>query len=170
MAPPFTGLFINGQLRPASDGGLYEVHNPYTREVVGTAAAASKQDAQDAIEAATRAFQTWEQSPLSVRRDVFLKTSDLLATDAWRKKVTEALREEVSATDYMVFFNFWLGDNGLRVDAGAINQLKGETFPSILPGGQVTTQRRAMGVMWVAGALNTCCIGLPRMTQCPATP
>lgn len=125
------------------------MHNPYTREVVGTAAAASKQDAQDAIDAAVRAFHSWEQSPLSVRRDVFLKASELLATDVWRKKATEALQEEVSATDHMVFFNFWLADNGLRVDAGAINELKGETFASILAGGQVTTQRRAMGVMWV---------------------
>lgn len=149
MTPPFTALFIDGQLRPASDGGTFEVHNPYTREVVGTAAAASKQDAQDAIDAAVRAFHSWEQSPLSVRRDVFLKASELLATDVWRKKATEALQEEVSATDHMVFFNFWLADNGLRVDAGAINELKGETFASILAGGQVTTQRRAMGVMWV---------------------
>ena len=147
MAPPFTSLFINGQLRPASDGGSFAVNNPYTQEVVGNAAAASRQDVQDAIEAAVRAFQTWEQSPLSVRRDVFLKASELLATDVWRKRFTVALQEEVSATDYMVFFNFWLGDNGLRVDAGAVNQLKGETFASMLPGGQVTTQRRAMGVM-----------------------
>lgn len=65
----------------------------------------------------------------------------------WKSRFTVALQEEVSATDYMVFFNFWLGDNGLRVDAGAVNQLKGETFASMLPGGQVTTQRRAMGVM-----------------------
>lgn len=150
MAHSFTGLFINGQLRPASDGRVYEVRNPYSQEVVGTAAAATKQDAQDAIRAAAQAFLTWEQSLLSVRRDIFLKASELLATDVWRKKFTTALQEEVSATDYMVFFNFWLGDNGLRVDAGAVNQLKGETFTSMLAGGQVTTQRRAMGVMWVA--------------------
>ena len=123
------------------------MNNPYTQEVVGNAAAASRQDVQDAIEAAVRAFQTWEQSPLSVRRDVFLKASELLATNVWKSRFTVALQEEVSATDDMVFFNFWLGDNGLRVDAGAVNQLKGETFASMLPGGQVTTQRRAMGVM-----------------------
>ena len=110
-------------------------------------AAATAKDCQDAVEVAARAFKTWENSPLSVRRDVFLKASELLNTDKWKKRVTEALQQEVSATDFMVIFNFFLSTNGLRVDAGAIDQLKGETYVSMLPGGQVTTQRRAMGVM-----------------------
>ena len=144
---PFTGLSIDGQYRPASDNGTYEVRNSFTREVVGHAAAATAKDCQDAVEVAARAFKTWENSPLSVRRDVFLKASELLNTDKWKKRVTEALQQEVSATDFMVIFNFFLSTNGLRVDAGAIDQLKGETYVSMLPGGQVTTQRRAMGVM-----------------------
>ncbi|TFY67393.1 hypothetical protein EVJ58_g1663 [Rhodofomes roseus] len=151
---PFTGLFINGQQRPASDNGSYEVRNPYTREVVGHAAAATQKDCRDAVEAAATAFKTWENSPLHLRRDIFLKASDLLATDKWKKRATEALQEEVAATDFMVIFNFVLSNNGLRVDAGAIDQLKGETFPSIVPGGQVTTVRRAMGVIYAISPWN----------------
>ncbi|EPS95747.1 hypothetical protein FOMPIDRAFT_1131822 [Fomitopsis schrenkii] len=151
---PFTGLFIDGQYRPASDNGTYEVHNPFTREVVGHAAAATAKDCQDAVEAAARAYKTWENSPLSVRRDVFLKASELLNTDKWKKKVTEALQQEVSATEFMVIFNFFLSTNGLRVDAGAVDQLKGETYVSMLPGGQVTTQRRAMGVIYAISPWN----------------
>ncbi|KAI0731464.1 Aldehyde/histidinol dehydrogenase [Fomitopsis betulina] len=151
---PFTGLFIDGQYRPASDNGTYEVHNPFTREVVGHAAAATAKDCKDAVDSAARAYKTWENSPLSVRRDVFLKASELLNTDKWKKKVTEALQQEVSATDFMVIFNFFLSTNGLRVDAGAIDQLKGEAYVSMLPGGQVTTQRRAMGVIYAISPWN----------------
>ncbi|KZT66063.1 ALDH-like protein [Daedalea quercina L-15889] len=151
---PFTGLFIDGQSRPASDGGYYEVRNPYTREVVGHAAAATQKDCQDAVEVAARAFKTWENSPPSLRRDIFLKASELMNTDKWKKKATEALQQEVSATDFMVIFNFFLANNGLRVDAGAIDQLKGETYVSMLPGGQVTTQRRAMGVIYAISPWN----------------
>ncbi|KAH9929273.1 aldehyde dehydrogenase [Fomitopsis serialis] len=151
---PFTGLFIDGQLRPASDKGFYEVHNPYTRQVVGHAAAATQKDCRDAVEVAARAFKTWENSPYSTRRDIFLKASELLSTDKWKKRATEALQEEVSATDFMIIFNFFLSTNGLRVDAGAIDQLKGESFASILPGGQVSTQRRAMGVIYAISPWN----------------
>ncbi|KZT66060.1 ALDH-like protein [Daedalea quercina L-15889] len=125
---PFTGLFTDGQSRPASDGGYYEVRNPYTREVVGHAAAATQKDCQDAVEVAARAFKTWENSPLSMRRDIFLKASELLNTTQWKEKAAEALQQEVSATDLMVILNFILSSNGLRVDAGAIDQLKGETY------------------------------------------
>ncbi len=78
MSLPFTPLFIDGEWRPASNGATFDISNPATGKVVGTSASASAEDCVTAIEAAGRAFKTWEHSHLAVRRDVFLRAADLL--------------------------------------------------------------------------------------------
>ncbi|KAK7687830.1 hypothetical protein QCA50_009049 [Cerrena zonata] len=145
---PFTPLLINGQFRPASDGRTFETINAYSKKVVGRAAAATSQDCLDAVETAAKAFETWEQTPLMQRRDVFLKAADLMSTEKWQKKVLVTMKDEVSAVDPMlVFFNIPAVVGMLRHTAGLISHLKGETFPSDVPGGHVVSQRRGLGVV-----------------------
>jgi acyl-CoA reductase-like NAD-dependent aldehyde dehydrogenase len=55
-----TDIFINGKNRPASNGATYELHNPARpSELVGHAAAATKEDVNAAVEAAHSAFPAW---------------------------------------------------------------------------------------------------------------
>jgi acyl-CoA reductase-like NAD-dependent aldehyde dehydrogenase len=61
-------LLIDGELAPASGGATYETINPATEAVLGTSADATVADAQRAIAAARRAFDTTEWS-----RDVALR-------------------------------------------------------------------------------------------------
>ncbi|TBU30583.1 aldehyde dehydrogenase [Dichomitus squalens] len=145
---PFTGLFIDGEWRPASTGATFGVLNPATGKVIGTSASASADDCVAAIEAAARAFKTWEHSPLPVRRDVFLRAAELLATGKYKAKVAAATKEELAASADMFWMNHTVQINHLRNFAGAIQLLKGETFPSVVPGGQVFAQRRALGVIF----------------------
>ncbi|PCH34920.1 aldehyde dehydrogenase, partial [Wolfiporia cocos MD-104 SS10] len=154
MSLPFTPLIINGSSRPASNSAQYAVRNPYTQEVVGYAAAATKGDVKDAVEAAERAFPAWEKSLLSTRRDIFMKAADLLETERYAQKIRAALKDETAATDFVVGFNMFTGINGLRVDAGATNQLKGESHMSFIPGARVVTQRRALGVVYAIAPWN----------------
>ena len=51
-------LLIDGDLGPAEAGRTYETVNPTTGEVLGTASDATVGDAQRAIDAARRAFDT----------------------------------------------------------------------------------------------------------------
>ncbi|KAH9848740.1 aldehyde dehydrogenase [Lenzites betulinus] len=147
MSPPLTPLFIDGEWRSSSTGATFDVRNPNTGAVVGTASAASAADCAAAVDAAARAFPTWEQTPLSYRRDILLKAADILATDEYRVRVMDAIGEETSATAETVVYNHTAPVNELRAFAGAVAQLKGETFVSGFPGGQVFSQRRAMGVI-----------------------
>ncbi|OSD04847.1 aldehyde dehydrogenase [Trametes coccinea BRFM310] len=147
MSLPFTPLFINGEWRPASGGESFEVRNPTTGKLVGTTASASTEDCAAAIEAAALAFQTWENSPLSLRRDILLKASDILASDEYKEKIMRAVNEETSATADTVVFNHMGPVNELRNFAGATTRLKGESFVSWIPGGQVFAQRKALGVV-----------------------
>jgi acyl-CoA reductase-like NAD-dependent aldehyde dehydrogenase len=55
-------LLIDGKLRPASSGATFETISPSTEEVLGDAADASLADAEQAVEAARRAFDTSDWS------------------------------------------------------------------------------------------------------------
>ena len=147
MSLPFTPLFIDGEWRPASTGATFEVRNPTSGAVVGTAASASEEDCAAAVEAAARAFTTWENTPLMARRDLLLRAADILGTEKYRKKVALIPTEELSSTEDMFPFNY-SGEIGLlRNFASLAMAIKGEAFPSIIPGGQVMAQRRAFGVV-----------------------
>ncbi|EMD35484.1 hypothetical protein CERSUDRAFT_96599 [Gelatoporia subvermispora B] len=148
MSVPFTSLYIAGQYRPASDTGTYEIRNPYSQEIVGLAAAATSQDCRDAVEAANRAYQSWENTPLSVRRDVFLKAAELVQGDKYRQKFTSAVQDETSAVEWMVEFNLGEAVNWLREYAAMTLEYKSRTYPSGFPGGNVVEVRRAKGVIF----------------------
>ena len=151
---PFTSLYIDGETVQASNGESFEVRNPYSGKVVGTAASASSVDCKSAIEAAGRAFKIWEHSSPNTRRDIFLKAADLLAGDKYKSKITEAIKEETAGADYWGAFNCTIAVNFLRTQAGLVDHLKGEIFPSgSVPGAQIISQRRAMGVMWAVDVL-----------------
>ncbi|KZT02966.1 ALDH-like protein [Laetiporus sulphureus 93-53] len=147
MSIAFTPLCIDGTSRPASTDAQYDVHNPYSQAVIGHAAAASSQDCHDAIDTAAAAFPDWEHSPLTKRQDVFIKASELLMTPKYQEKISKALKEELAFTDFMVGFEVMASVYNLRHNATLVHQLKGEVKPSLIPGGQMMIQKRAMGVI-----------------------
>ena len=55
-------LFIGGRWRDGAAAREYEQRFPYTGEVVGSAAAAGREDARAAVEAAGEAFGEWSRS------------------------------------------------------------------------------------------------------------
>ncbi|KAI0653168.1 aldehyde dehydrogenase [Cubamyces menziesii] len=146
MSPPFTPLYIDGAWRPASTGATFQVRNPTSGEVVGTAAAASSKDCADAIRAAAEAFKTWEHTPLSMRRDILLKASEILA--AKKDQVVSAAREETATTEDWMWVNYEWPIDQMRDMAAATMLLRGHTGQSVIPGGQVFTHRRAIGVVF----------------------
>ncbi|TCD67451.1 hypothetical protein EIP91_012368 [Steccherinum ochraceum] len=146
-ALPFTSLLIDGETRPSQDDKVFEVRNPYSGNVVGQAAAAFSEDCREAIETANKAYQQWEHSTLQQRRDIFLQAADLLASDRYSQKIATCMREETAAIDGLHYFNHHVAVASLRDAAGMISDLKGEICPSHFPGGQMISQRRAMGVI-----------------------
>jgi hypothetical protein len=109
---PFTQLFIDGQWRPSSTNETFEIRNPQSNVVVGTCASASSQDCKDAVEAAARAFKTWEHVSLSDKRDIFIKAADILR-DKYTDKVIAAIGEEIAVLPYMAHFNLSVSTVGL---------------------------------------------------------
>ncbi|TRM60346.1 aldehyde dehydrogenase [Schizophyllum amplum] len=153
---PFTPLFIDGASVPAHGDATYEVRNPLTGDLAGTAAAASYEDCVAAIEAAQRAFKSWKKTTLDARRDIMGKAADLLATDKYKAKIAIALKEEVAATPIWGYA-CWLASQGdIRNVAPMVERLRGEYFPSSTAGGHVQIRRKPWGVVfgiapWNAG-------------------
>ena len=150
MSVPNTLLYIDGRHVSASDNDTFQVRNPFTGLVVGTAASASSKDCTAAIQAASKAFESWERTSLNARRDIVLKAADLVAADKYGTKVLEAIQQETSGDVAWGTFNWRTAREILRTQAGMVNQLRGESFESAsVPGAQVVAQRRAMGVWFV---------------------
>jgi len=147
----FAPLLIDGERRAASTGATFTVRSPHTGALASTSAAASSEDCRGAIEAAQRAFPAWEATSFSTRRDIMLRAAETIQSEAWQKKAASVILAEVAAPQAHALFNFGAGVELLKSVATLVNELKGETLPSRVPGGHVFVQRRAQGVMYVFG-------------------
>src|SRR5262245_52640649 len=72
-------LVIAGQQRDAADGGITEIRNPATGELVDRVAAATQQDVDDAIDAAESAFKKWSAAAPPQRAEILYKAAHLLS-------------------------------------------------------------------------------------------
>jgi benzaldehyde dehydrogenase (NAD) len=138
-------LLIGGEWRDASSGKHYQQHFPYTGETVGTAAAAGREDAAAAVEAAQAAFGEWSTSAPALRRKVLSKASDLLLER--QEEIAGIVTEETGAVFGWGMFNVDLAAGMLREAAAQAYGLVGEVIPSDVPG------KLAMGVRAPAGVV-----------------
>jgi len=89
---PETRLYIDGKLRPAKSGKLYDNINPATGLVIGQAADGGKEDMEEAITAARRAF---DESDWSTNKELRLKV--LKQFGEGLRELAPQLREQVVA-------------------------------------------------------------------------
>ena len=73
-------LLIDGQDVSASNIAVFDRIDPVTGEVASTAAAATKEDVNKVVEAASRAFANWSKTGPGERRDILLKAADIMAS------------------------------------------------------------------------------------------
>jgi acyl-CoA reductase-like NAD-dependent aldehyde dehydrogenase len=85
-------LIIAGEQRDASDGGVTEIWNPATGELVDRVAAATREDIDHAIDAAQSAFRKWSAVAPPQRAEILYKAAHLL-TDC-EKDLARLLSQE----------------------------------------------------------------------------
>ncbi|PAV19094.1 aldehyde dehydrogenase [Pyrrhoderma noxium] len=141
-------LWIDGKPRLSSDGGTFDVINPLNKEKASISASASLQDCKEAVEAAGRAFPTWEKHPAALKRDIFFKAVKLLQSEKYTLKIAEALRDETASIEQWTNINIVGSRNQLMEAASLATSIKGESFPSSSAiGGQVFVQRIPHGAV-----------------------
>ncbi len=137
-------LLIGGQSRPASDGRTFERRNPVTGEVVSQVAAASLDDADAAVAAASAAFPAWSRLAPNERRSRLLAAADALQA---RTGEFIAAAGETGAMANWYGFNVKLAAGMLREAAAMTTQITGEIIPSDVPGSLAMAVRAPCGVV-----------------------
>jgi len=109
-----TQLFIAGTWRPARSGRSIPVLNPATEEVIGTVAHASKDDLDEALDAAEKGFALWKKVSAFDRAKLMRKAADIfraradetarLMTLEQGKPLPEAKLEVMAAADIIDWF------------------------------------------------------------------
>jgi aldehyde dehydrogenase (NAD+) len=137
--------FIDGRWVVSTSGGVVENRNPADREdVIGRFQASTPDDARAAIDAATRAYESWRLVPAPRRAEILFRAAELLvqrkesfARDMTREmgKVLEETRGDVQEAIDMTFFM-----------AGEGRRLYGQTVPSELRDKFAMSVRQPVGV------------------------
>jgi vanillin dehydrogenase len=138
-------LFINGRWTGALDGATYQKKNPFTNQVAFHVAAAKRDDARRAIDAAAAAFPAWSATPPGVRRTLFLKAADVL--EQRQVDIAKITAEETGETFGWGMFNCIFTVGMLREAAAQTYGLIGEVIPTDLPDTTAMAVRQPVGVV-----------------------
>jgi len=138
-------LFINGEWSAAQSQRTYEKRNPYTGEVISKVAAAGREDARRAIEAAAAAFPAWSTSAPGLRRGLFLKAADVM--EAHQTDIARIIAAETGETFGWGMFNVIYTLAMLREAAAQAYNVIGEIIPTDLPDTTAMAMRQAAGVV-----------------------
>ncbi|GAA1217948.1 NAD-dependent succinate-semialdehyde dehydrogenase [Rhodoglobus aureus] len=110
-----TGLLINGEWRAASDGGMLDVTDPSTGEVLLSIASATPEDGQAALAAADAAQRGWAKTAPRVRAEILRRGFEavtaraddfaLLMTLEMGKPLAEARGEVAYGAEFLRWFS-----------------------------------------------------------------
>jgi acyl-CoA reductase-like NAD-dependent aldehyde dehydrogenase len=139
-----TKLLIDGRDVDASDGAVFERHNPISGEVATRAAAATVADTGAAATAAAAAYPAWSALGPIERRARLLRAADVL--EARVEDVVAMMEAETGASAGWAKHNVRLGANMLREAAAMTTHITGDVIPSD-EGGLSLAVRQPVGVV-----------------------
>ncbi|RAL14368.1 putative aldehyde dehydrogenase [Aspergillus homomorphus CBS 101889] len=138
-----TTLFINNEFTPSVNNATLVVENPTTGEPLANVSAASTEDVNRAVVAATEAFPAWKTTPGPERAAVLHRLADLIERDMEDFASIEALEGGILYTDSKNL-NIPQTVSTLRYYAGWADKIDGKTLH--IPGGVAYTFREPLGV------------------------
>jgi vanillin dehydrogenase len=138
-------LLIGGSWTGAEGGRSFETTDPYTGETAGSAAAAGRDEARAAAEAAGEAFREWSTTPPAQRRELLQKAAALLMERA--PEIAGIVTQETGGTFGWGMFNCKLAAGMLGEAAAQTTAVTGEVIPSDVPGLMAMGLRQPAGVV-----------------------
>ena len=137
--------YVNGGWIDAKSGGVLEVGNPATGEIIGTVPALGAEETRGAIEAADAAWPAWRSRPAKERANLMRRWFELmmahqedlavLMTSEQGKPLAES-RGEIA---YAASFVEWFAEEGKRV--------YGDVIGHPLPGKRIVVLKQPIGVV-----------------------
>jgi succinate-semialdehyde dehydrogenase/glutarate-semialdehyde dehydrogenase len=137
--------YVDGQWIDAKDGGVINVDNPATGDIIGTVPKLGAGETREAIEAANRAWPAWRKKTAKERAAVLRKWCDLMLQhqeDLAKLMTTEQgkpLVESRGEAAYAASFLEWFGEEAKRV--------YGDTIPGHQPDKRIVVIKQPIGVV-----------------------
>jgi acyl-CoA reductase-like NAD-dependent aldehyde dehydrogenase len=139
-------LFIGGEWRESRSGRTYEKRNPWRPdEVAGVHAAASAEDAADAVTAARDAQPGWSSLPAERRGAIFMKAA--AALEARGERIAQDMTAEMGKPLREARGEAGRAATILRYAAGEAWRPSGEVYEPSTPAQFLYTHRRPVGVV-----------------------
>lgn len=132
--------------KPHFSATTFPVTSPLTSTIIHDVSSASPSDALLAVEAAAKAFPSWSTTKPTTRRDILLKTADILERDL--VKNAEIMQQEMGAdVGSSQFFVVPLSIRMLRDIAGRITSVCGSVPVVEEEGKSAMVWKEPMGVV-----------------------
>lgn len=123
----------------------FDVHSPTTNTLIHRAASANVSEALSVVGAAQAAFPAWRDLAPSAKRDIFLKTAEILTSRV--EELKKYTVDETGATEGWAAFDISLATEVLLDVAGRISSLKGEVPNLADPGRSAIVYKEPYGVI-----------------------
>jgi acyl-CoA reductase-like NAD-dependent aldehyde dehydrogenase len=143
---------INGEWVDAHNGGLWDLVNPATEDVLMQVPFGGVYDVQAALDFAAAAFRKWAQTTPYQRVEVLVKAAQwilervddmaVITTEESGKPLRESLAEWRSAANYLR----WFAEEGKRA--------YGRTIPALVNGRRIMVIKQPIGVVGTITAWN----------------
>jgi succinate-semialdehyde dehydrogenase/glutarate-semialdehyde dehydrogenase len=115
------GLYIGGQWRPSASGGLIDVTDPSTEEIIAAVPDATLEDATAAVEAASQAARDWRETPPRKRSEILRRCFELMSerSEALAHLISrengKALSDARGEVTYAAEFFRWNAEEAVRI-------------------------------------------------------
>lgn len=130
-------LFIGGQWKDASDGRTFTTACPADGRVLAECAEATKEDVDEAVKAAWKAFESWKHVTVNQRAAILNKVADIIDANTEHLAMVESLdngkpiRETMAVDIPLAAQHFRYFAGCIMADEGSANML-GETTLSLI--------------------------------------
>ncbi|MDE6340924.1 MAG: aldehyde dehydrogenase [Muribaculaceae bacterium] len=142
-------MYIDGKFVESKSGKWIDVLNPSTEEVIARQPEGTKEDVEEALDAARRAQKEWEKTPAIVRASYLLKMAE--AIKARRDEFIEIIMREQGKTRNWATIEVDATISYFEYMATFARHIEGEIIPSDNPGETILLSKKPIGV--VAGIL-----------------
>jgi aldehyde dehydrogenase (NAD+) len=152
MAKTFKN-FINGKWVEAKSGKTFENRNPANwDELIGTFPKSGKEDVEEAVSAARKAFDTWRLVPAPKRGDILRKVGDIMV--ARKEELARQMTREMGKVLAETRGDVQEGIDTAYYAASEGRRLFGHTVPSELPNKFNMAMRVPIGVAGIVTPWN----------------
>ncbi|MEM7568965.1 MAG: aldehyde dehydrogenase family protein [Pseudomonadota bacterium] len=139
------GFFLDGAWQTPNSSDLLEVHNPADGSLYARVAQARAIHATQAIDAAEAAAPAWANMLASQREALLVRSADVLERRG--EELCAVLMNESGSSLPKAMFEIGYCVDLLRMAAGEVRHVTGETLPQTMPGQFGFTVRRPLGII-----------------------